>query len=244
VADNFELGDGTVKVRDADGSINPVRTPDGFTDLVFRTILAAADTLFRLNGKFPSVSEIIKIAPKVSSSTVSALLQTDSFEEALQYRGVTRDVDAGLSMEQQSALLILTDPHDNRTTAQKMKAMHVPMPRYQAWMKQPLFSSMYRKRMEDQFGEEGISVALRAILSGAEKGDVNSAMKLLEITGRYNPAQQQLEDVKVILVRMMEAIIKHADKDTRIAILADLEAETTSYALLNNAVQQRQIEGT
>jgi hypothetical protein len=176
--------------------------------------------------------------------TVSELLTDSELEEALQYRGVTRDVDAGLSMEQQSALLILTDPHDNRTTAQKMKAMHVPMPRYQAWMKQPLFSSMYRKRMEDQFGEEGISVALRAILSGAEKGDVNSAMKLLEITGRYNPAQQQLEDVKVILVRMMEAIIKHADKDTRIAILADLEAETTSYALLNSAVQQRQIEGT
>jgi hypothetical protein len=105
VVDEFQLGDGTVRVRDHEGSINPVRTPDGFTDLVFRTVIAACDTLYRLNGRFPTVDDIARIAPKVSKRTISELLTKPELDEALQYRGVTRDTDAGLSLEQQSALL-------------------------------------------------------------------------------------------------------------------------------------------
>jgi hypothetical protein len=242
VVDEFQLGDGTVRVRDHEGSINPVRTPDGFTDLVFRTVIAACDTLYRLNGRFPTVDDIARIAPKVSKRTISELLTKPELDEALQYRGVTRDTDAGLSLEQQSALLLLTDPMDSRTTQQKMKAMRVPMARYDAWMKQPLFASMYRERVESRFGEEGINVALKALQNKAELGDVQAASKVLEITGRYNPQQQQLEDVKTILVRMVESVVKHADPETRKKILEDLEAETVRYALLNNVVQQKQIE--
>lgn len=238
MTDEFRQGDGTLSVREADGRYRAVPTPVGFTDFMFRNIVAATDTLYRLNGKFPSVSDVQKLYPRATVKTISALFVTDEFKQALEYRGVTADVDSGLSMEQQMAILKLTDFTDQRTTNVKLKELGIPLPRYQAWMKHPLFAEMIRQRTEQQLADAP-SIALNKLMANMERGDQRAIEKVLEITGRYNPAQQQIEDVRTILVRIVEAIIRNVpDPEQRRAIMNDISAVTESHALLN-----RQIEG-
>jgi len=238
MTDEFQQGDGTLAVREQDGRYHRVVTPPGFSDHAFRNIVAATDTLFRLNGSFPSVTEVQKMWPKATVKTISALFVTEAFKEALEYRGVTQDIDSGLSMEQSMALLKLTDFTDRRSTSTKLRELSIPMARYQAWMKQPLFAEHYRNRTEDQF-KDASTLALNKLMANMETGDQRAIEKVLEITGRYNPAQQQIEDVRNILVRIVEAIIRNVpDPDVRRAIMNDISAVTESHALL-----QRQIEG-
>ena len=233
-------GDGTLRVREQDGRYQSVKVPAGFSDYVFRNVVAATDTSFRLNGKFPSVIEVQKMWPKATSKTISAIFVTDEFKLALEYRGVTQDVDGGLSMEQSMVLLALTDFTDARPTSAKLKELKVPMARYQAWMKQDLFAEHYRKRTEDQFKDGAAVIALNKLMANMEMGDQRAVEKVLEITGRYNPAQQQIEDVRTILIRIIEAIVRNVpDPEMRRAIMGDIAIVTESHALL----QQRQIEG-
>ena len=235
--DEFIQGDGTLRVREQDGRYRPVPTPVGYSDHAFRNVVAATDTLFRLNGKFPSVSEVQKLWPKATAQTISGLFLTDEFKQAMEYRGVTADVDSGLSMEQQMVLLKLTDFTDRRSTTAKLKDMGVPMPRYQAWMKQPLFAEMYRQRTEDQF-KDASTLALNKLMANMEMGDQRAVEKVLEITGRYNPANQQLEDVRTILVRIVEAIIRNVpDPEQRRAIMNDISSVTMSYEVLNRTTE-------
>lgn len=237
--DEFIQGDGTVRVRADDGSYRPIRTPSGYSDSAFRNVVAATDTWFRLHGKFPTVKDVQSLVPRLTQETISGLFITDEFKHAIEYRGVTGDPDSGLTIEQQNAMLLLTNFSDTRSTETKMKQLGIPMARYQAWMKQPLFAGMLRQRTEDLFKNSDM-LALNKLMGNMEKGDQRAIEKVLEITGRYNPAQQQIEDVRTILVRIVEAIIRNVpDPEQRRAIIADISIVTESHALL----QPRHIEG-
>lgn len=229
MADEFQQpGDGTLRVQSAEGGFQRIKTPTGFTDTVFRNIVAAFDTLYRLNGKTPSVTEIQALWSKVPVKTISALLVTDEFKQALEYRGIAVDENMGLSLEQSMALLALTNFSDSRSTAAKMRELGIPMARYQAWMKHPLFKEHYRIRTESQFAGAD-SLALNQLMSNMEKGDQRAIEKVLEITGRWNPQQQQIIEVRQILLLVVEAIVKNVhDPEMRTAILADIRQATES----------------
>jgi hypothetical protein len=232
LAEEFVVGDGTVAVADREGVFRPIPTPDGFTDLMFRNIVSAADVAYRLNGKLPDVADIQAVFPKAPQKTIAALLITDEFSQAMTYRGIDWTEDAGLTMEQAMALLKLTDPTDRRMTNVKLKELGIPMPRFQAWMKNPLFANHYQQRSEAVF-REAVPMVMTKIVGAAEAGDLRAMEKVLEITGRWNPAQQQIEDVRILVRRVIEAIIKNVpDAATRRAILNDIEEATTSYALV------------
>lgn len=232
MAEEFVVGDGTVAVADREGAFRPIPTPDGFTDLMFRNIVSAADVAYRLNGKLPDVSDIQAVFPKAPQKTIAAMLITDGFSQAMAYRGIDWTEEAGLTMEQAMALLKLTDPTDRRMTNVKLKELGIPMPRFQAWLKNPLFANHYQQRSEATF-REAVPMVLNKIVGAAEAGDLRAMEKVLEITGRWNPAQQQIEDVRVLVRRVIEAIIKNVpDAATRRAILNDIEEATTNYALV------------
>lgn len=231
---DFEIEEaGVLRVRGPEQGFKPVPVPEGFTDIAFRNTVALAHTLYLQFGALPSVDDMHEAWPRIPTDTYSRIVQTPEFKQALSYRGVEWDEKAGLSLEQQMALLKLTDPTDRRSTGAKLKEMGIPYARYQAWMRQSLFPRLLHASMENAL-KDAVPVAINKLIGNMEAGDQRAIEKTLEISGRYNPAQQSVEDAKLVVQRVIEAVIRRVeDPDTRLAILADIETAAVSYAVTN-----------
>lgn len=236
---DFEALSGKITVRNVDGRFRPIATPAGFTDTGFRNAVAAFDTAYRTLGRLPSVEEVHTVFPKLPIITYATLFSTPEFKQALEYRGVQWTNDIGLSMEQSMALLKLCDPTDFRTTSVKLKELGVPMARYQAWMLNPLFLHSYKERSERGL-KEAVPMVLQKLIGRAEASDQRAIEKVLEITGRWNPQAQQVEDARTVVLKVIEAVIKHVtDPEVRKAIMADvaLTAGTLGALQTNNILE-------
>lgn len=222
---NIELdGSGAIKVRQKDGRFRRVSTPNGVTDELFRNAVAAFDTAYRLNGVVPDVNECHRIWPKITKAVYASLFLTAEFKAALAYRGVDWEPEtAGISTEQSYAITALSNPTDRRSQGVKLRELGVSPTKWQAWMRQPLFAEVFRRRAESNLSD-AIPIAINALIGNAESGD-NQAIKLLfEMTGRYNPTQVALDDARTVVMAMVEAVVKHTSPEVRELILADVQA--------------------
>lgn len=236
---DIEIADeGGIRVQ-KDGKFHKVPTPSGFTDYMFRAAVTAFDTAYRTNGKLPTVNEVHKFWSRIPVKTYAALFVTTEFKQALAYRGISWEVDDGLSIEQSMALLSLTDHTDRRSTASKMKDLGVPMSRYQAWLNNPLFMSSYNKRMEDSF-QKHVPMALNKLMGNVEAGEQRAIEKYLEIQGRWNPAQMQLEDARKVIEIVVESVISEIkDEELLRRIFQRVQAAKVGYDLTQ---KQRELE--
>lgn len=213
---------GQILVRDPKQGFQPVSTPDFLTDQQFRQAVAAAYTFWRQTGKLPTVSDITRIYGGITATACSKLVLSNQFKEALRYRGIEWDENAGLSLEQQSVLLKLQDFTDRRSMGVKLRELGVPMPRYQAWLRQPLFRKAMNDAAENVL-QEAVAPALLALSGKAAAGEDRAIEKVLEISGRWNPNAMAAEDARVVVMTLLEAIIKHVpDPDTRKAIMSEV----------------------
>jgi hypothetical protein len=237
--DEFEQVEGGVVVHLPNDTTRNIPTPQGFTDTAFRGTLAAFHTAYLRNGHIPSVDDIHELWPKLSKKIISGILGTLEFREALRYRGIQWDPKDGLSMEQQTVLLKLSDPFDRRGLASKLKDLGVPMPKFQAWLKQPLFNELYNQHTKANY-EEALPAIRQRLIGNAEAGDQRAIELVFAMTGEWNPNQQHLEDARTIVLKVVEAIIKHVkDVKTREAILSDVSMYAGTLASMN---QQKTLE--
>lgn len=224
VARNFDLDEGVLLVVHEDGRVRQSPLPVGVDPHTFRNALAACDVLYRREGVFPTVDEVFKSWPAIPKKTYSKLFGMSEFKQALALRGIDMEPSLGLTEEQSMAILLLSDPTDRRTTSTKLKQLGISMPKYQAWMRQPLFSQTLRQRSEQNLGD-AIPVALNRLVGNAEAGDQRAIEKLLEVTGRYNPAQVELQNARMVVLRLVEIILARVtDQQMRNDIMNDLTA--------------------
>jgi hypothetical protein len=224
---------GGILVRDPKKGFVPVDTPIGFTDLEFRNAVAAAYTHYRATGKLPTVDDLAEINRTITKKTYSSIILTDEFKKALSYRGVEWNNEAGLTLEQQSVLIKLQDFTDRRSLGVKLRELGVPMARYQAWLKHPLFRKAMNDAAENVLSE-AVAPALLALSGKAAAGEDRAIEKLLEISGRWNPNAQSVEDARVVVMTLLEAIIKHVpDADVRKAIMSEVSLAAGTLEALN-----------
>lgn len=184
--------------------------------------MAAGYTHWRATGALPTVSDITKIIGGVTAPQVSKAMLSDEFKVALAYRGIQWEENAGLTLEQQSVLLKLQDFTDRRSLGVKLRELGVPMARYQAWLRQPLFRKAMNEGAE-QILQEAVAPALLALSGKAAAGEDRAIEKLLEISGRWNPNKMAAEDARVVVMTLLEAVIKHVpDPETRKAIMSEV----------------------
>lgn len=220
----FELDDDTVLVVHDDGRVRRASLPKGIDPEHFRNVLAAVDVLYRREGVFPTVDGVFKLWNKTPKKTISTIFATSEFKHAIALRGISMDENPGLTEEQSMALLLLSDPTDRRTTSTKLKQIGVSMAKYHAWMRQPLFSTLLRERSEQNLGD-AVPVALNRLVGNAEAGDQRAVEKLLEVTGRHNPQNLELQNARTVITSLVEIILKRVlDPDVRKGILNDLNA--------------------
>jgi hypothetical protein len=229
--DNFELDDGAVNVLTKQGGRHAVVVPAGFTDLAFRNSLAVVYTLFMRNGMMPTIDECFEFHKTIPKATFAALFLTDEFKEALSYRGVAFDPTAGLSLEQHMALMKLSDVTDLRSLKVKLDELQIPMPTYQAWLKQPLFAQMLDNQSTLAYSEYLPDIR-RNLIGRAVNGDQRAAELIFAKTGEHNPQAQQLQDAKQVVMRVVEAVMMNVrDTDLRQKILDDIKGVTVGFDL-------------
>lgn len=231
VSRTFELEGDDVAVIHEDGRVRRSPIPAGIERTTFRNALSAVDVLYRQEGVVPTIDEVHRLWPQITKRTYEKLWAMPEFKEALELRGIRMDKDAGLTELQAHAILLLSDPTDHRNTSTKLRELGISMARYQAWMKSPLFADTLRKRAEDNLGN-AIPTALNALIGNVEKGDQRAIEKLLEVSGRYNPAQIEVANARQVVLVMVEAVLKHVpDKAAREAILGELTDSMTTLSI-------------
>lgn len=202
--------EGRELVIQADGRVLRSPVPDDFSPAMFRHIVAAIDRLYRRNGIIPTPAEVARDWEGFQVKVVQKAFATEELKSALRIRGVEMDAKAGLTDEQLYALTILQDPTDRRTTSAKLRDIGISMAKYQGWMRNPVFSGYMNTQAEQNLGD-AVQMALNRMIGNAEAGDQRALEKILEMSGRWNPQQQELQNARTVVLTFMEVIQSEID---------------------------------
>lgn len=205
----------------ADGAVRPIAVPEGVTKGAFFHIVSAFDALFRATGTFPETGDVVRLS-KLPKKTVSKVLATPEFAEAMRLRGVGFAAEDGLSAQQLATLNVLENFSDGRTLTAKLRDVGVSRTQFNGWLKDPLFYELYDKRIESHLKGSHLT-ALSTIVTATESGDVGAAKLLLEINGRYNTQNAELQNARAVVQALVEAIQRHVkDEDAVQAIISEV----------------------
>lgn len=206
-----------------DGRVKSVSIPRGVKPEIFKEALVVVTTLYNRNGVFPTTQEARSFRRSILKSTWDKIYSTPEFKEALEIRGISMDPLDGLTPQQMLAIEILANPVDRRNTETRMKAIGVSMSTYRSWMRNKLFAELVREKSEQNLGDS-VSVAMNRLVANAEAGDQRAIEKVLEISGRYNPAQIEQANARQVILAVVEIVLRHVtDPDMKKAIVEDLQ---------------------
>lgn len=195
-----------------DGRVERSPVPEGQDPAMFRHIVAGIDLVYRRTGAVPSIDQLLEEWGGFSEKAVKAAYATPELAKALEIRGISLSPKAGLSQEQLYALAILQDFTDRRSTKAKLEQVGISLSKYRAWMRDPSFARAMSEQAEQNLGD-ATQMALNKLVANAESGDQRAIEKILEITGRYNPQQQEIQNARTVVLTMMEVIQEELGDD-------------------------------
>ena len=218
-----------------DGRVKRSPVPDKFAPQTFRHVVAGVDLLYRQTGKIPTINELVKSWPEANVTTVREIWATPEFKTALGIRGIEIDEKLGLTAEQLYAIQILQDPSDRRTVKARLEVVGISIGKYRAWMRNPVFAGAMRQQAEDNLGDS-VQMALNRLVAAADSGDLRAIEKILEVTGRWNPQQQEAQNARTVVLMMMEVIQEElaGDKATLDRILTRVRGKMTSLTIVQS----------
>lgn len=188
-----------------DGRVKRSPVPDAFSPAMFRHIVAGVDLLYRQKGRMPTVSEVMSSWEDFDLKTIRQAFATPEFAKALEIRGIPFDTKTSLTAEQLYAIQILQDPTSKKTTSARLADVGIPIGKYRAWMRNPIFARAMHEQAEQNLGDAP-QMALNRLIANAEAGDQRAIEKILEISGRWNPQQQEVQNARTVVLTVMEVI--------------------------------------
>jgi hypothetical protein len=162
-----------------------------------------AETVYKL---WPTTGDLERYAgPRPSITAIQQFQSSREFREGMANRGIEVDSSVGeLTEEQLTCIALLTNMMDRRTPKAKLKALNIPYSKYAGWLKQKPFNDAMR-RIAGKGLEEAIPLAEVALARAAAEGDLPATKFFFEVTGRYNPMQQQAIDSQALIAVMIDA---------------------------------------
>ena len=153
---------------------------------------------------------------------VGFYLRQEETTHALAIRGVSTEIH--LTPEQDYALSILTDTSSNASWNARMRKAGLSNAKLLAWRQNPTFDQAL-KGMAEQITQNH-DVALIELGRLVGDGNQRAIEKSLEISGRYNPAQQSTVDAIALVNRVTEILAEHLSDqpDLLKAVAKDLAA--------------------
>jgi hypothetical protein len=190
-----------------------LRIPKGHSERIFRNVISAAYTAWVGNRgtMLPSVDDIHRYYPECAKRKISAIIATEEFGEAIRNRGLpwnSGDYRAGLTSTQQFAISIITNPTDKRGLKAKLASAGVTYSQYRAWLKDPVFNR-YMNTITEGMLSDHTGDLHTALMNRALNGDLNAIKYVYELNGRFDPASRQMQDVSVLVERIIEIVIKN-----------------------------------
>ena len=218
-----------------DGRVRKSPVPDGFSPQMFRHVVAGVDLLYRQRGRVPSINEVVSSWENFDKPTVSKIWATPEFREALSIRGIEFDPKIGLTAEQLYAIQILQDPSDRRTVKARLEQVGIPIGKYRAWMRNPVFAHAMSEQAEQNLGDS-VQMAINRLVSAADAGDLRAIEKILEVSGRWNPQQQEVANARTVVLTVMEVIQEELsdDKEALDRILTKVRGRMNSLSVVAN----------
>lgn len=222
--------------------------PNGVAVDTFRNVLSATYAAHCYLHRNPSVAEIAEHSSH-TKHTIAKIIQTVEFKEAIAERGITWGGSSGLSPEQQYTLSILLNPTDRRSLQAKLKSAGITYTKYRGWLKQPVFSRYLMQQAEevltDHHGDMMVALANKGI-----SGDLNAIKFAYELTGRHNPAANQVIDLQRVVGLLLEVITKHVtDASILNRIVADISNvmpsnPNSTQTAANQVIPSRPLNGS
>lgn len=225
--------EGSSLVIKTDGRVVRSPVPAELDPKMFRHIVAAVDMLYRQNGVIPSETEVMKHWEGFSRKAVQVAMASTEIQTALSFRGIEWDVKLGLTPLQLSALLILQDPTDGRSTKAKLNEIGVPMAQYRGWMRNPSFAKQMNQQSELNLGDS-VQMAINKMIANAESGDQRAIEKILEISGRWNPQQQEVQNLQTVLSIFVEALEKYATPEVLRSVQEEVQKKTRMMSIMKS----------
>jgi len=161
-----------------------------------------------------------------------SILNKPAFKRAMSMRGIVMsNHESGLTAEQMAAILSVTNYLDKRSQASKLKALDISNIKWQGWLKEPNFKAYLHSISSDTFND-ALHTAHEGLMKKVEAGDVNAVKFYMELTGRYTENSGQIENMKVIIAKLIE-VIQRRIKDPELlrAISTDFNTVLTGGVL-------------
>lgn len=205
-----------------------------FAPATFLRAVTAVDLEYRRTGQVPTVREVSDSWPQIPMKTYADLYAHEGFRDALRRRGIRTDANVGLTDEQASALLLLTNPGDKRTTEAKMKSLGLTYAVYQAWMLDPRFKAELNRRVNEGL-QITIPAAKQRLMANVEAGDQRAIEYFLAMTGVYSPALAANQDAMQVVYAVLRAVEKHVpDKAVLQTILDEVKVAGKAFDLTHS----------
>lgn len=161
-----------------------------------------ADTIF---GLWPTEKEQLwRAGIRPSITAIQQYQSSPEFRSGMARRGIEVDSSVEeLTQDQLACISVLTDYTDRRGITAKLRALGISSAQYRGWLRQKPFNDAIRS-LAGRGLDEAIPMAEVAISEKAANGDVNAAKFLMELTGRYNPAQQEAIDAQALVAILVD----------------------------------------
>lgn len=213
--------------------VRAIQIPARFKEDVWRRAITVFQLYWDREGRVPSAQQAHAAWDRIPLKTYQALVDEPEFRRALELRGIELDPTDSLTDIQVMVLMKLTDPADKRTVRAKLRDLGVSWPRYQGWLKNPVFVREKRRRTEETFGDVQ-DLALTKLYGNVDSGDQRAIEFALEVTGRYNRQTIAIQDARLVVQTIVEAVITNVpDPKVREAILNHARAAVAGFDLNN-----------
>lgn len=158
-------------------------------------------------------------------------LKNESFQRGLRNRGIVvpshlqqeneEDIlPVGyLDREQTAAILTVLNFEDKRTRGKKLADLGISTAKWNGWMKDPKFKSYYMELAENQF-RDALPVAQESLIKAMEKGSVEGIKYYMEVTGRHTGDTAGMQNVKIIIAKLVESIQLHVKDPVALEAIA------------------------
>lgn len=199
-----------------------------------------------VSGNIPSdadILEYLKLTKKyedVKEEDLNNLKTNEPFLKSMAVRGLNVNTAFGelravtdLKPRQIEAVAAMLNPIDRRSDEKKLRDIGVSTEEWGTWMQDNRFVKYVHGRAE-QLLSNSTHEAHMGLIRGVRQGNTASIKLHYEITGRYNPNEENQVNVRMLIGRVLEAIqqeVQDSETLNRLAIkLSQIAIESSNPA--------------
>jgi len=193
-----------------------------------REVLTFMEVQFWMNGELPSEQSIIElfVTQEDRMQALSVLRDPDLNKVHLANRGLPEFNDRsarGFSPEAVIAANMITDIYDKRSIGAKLKSLNLNTRQWNGFLKDEDFKKYFTTLVEQRFDGDISTVAKINLGKLVENADLRAIQYFHELTGEYRPQNEEVQQLHLIIARMMEVLAKFVSPQILDQVATELE---------------------